>query len=240
MTPAGVLTGGLVMAAAIALVLGARALLLRVVRHDGRASVVDTVMEPLAGVYGLLLAFLVSGVADRAALLRAAAQEEAAAYDRLEQVAQHLPQAVGVRLQRALQRYARSELAARAGHPTADRGVTALHEVWVTIATFEANKAIESILQAQALDDVRVLREQRAIAERASHPAHSGAIWLILIVGTCSVVGVCALASLGDPRGPIYLTALTAVIAVTLYVLYVLSQPIGVAPFKTLAGLLAS
>lgn len=240
MTPAGVSVGIVVMAAAIALVLGVRALLLRLVGHGGHASVVDTVMEPLAGVYGLLLAFLVSGVADRAAMLRAAAQEEAAAYNRLEQVARHLPQAVGARLQHSLRRYARNELAARAGHPTADPGVAALQEVWVTIATFEAKQSIENILQAQALDDVRVLREQRAIAERASQPAHSGAIWLILIVGTCSVVGVCALASLGDPRGPIYLTALTAVIAVTLYVLYALSRPIGVAPFKTLADLIAS
>lgn len=226
----------LFMLAAVGVVLAARALLHRAYGDVGTGTV-DTAMEPLAGVYGLLLAFLVGSVADRAGDLRSALQHEAEAYVRVDQIAQRMPQSVGLTLRQSLQRYARAELAARAGQATAEQSASLLNNMWLTVATFEPNRERDNVLQSEALAELSVLREQRVVAGGASRHAYGFLIWLVLITGAINVIGVCMLAGLADPRAPIYLAALTAMIAITLYVFYALSRPLTAVPFRTLADL---
>jgi hypothetical protein len=222
------------MAAAIGVVLLSRWALHRRFGKIGNESVADTVMEPLAGVFGLLLAFLVSGVAGRAIGLRTAMQTEAAAYHRVEQIAERLPAPVGSSLQLSLRQYARAESAARSGNSAARQSEQLLNQIWLMLATFEPSRAREEVLQSEALDDLRTLREQRTIAARSRVHAHGFLIWVVLIAGSVSVIGVCAVASLADPRAPLYLSALTMLIVVTLYVLWALSRPLPDPPFQLL------
>lgn len=224
----------LAMCGAIVVVLLIRSALHRKFGNLGNESVADTVMEPLAGVYGLLLAFLVSGVAGRAAGLRTSLQAEAEAYHRVEQIADRLPAPLGSKLQLSLRRYAQAESAARSGNSTVQQSERLLNDLWLSLATFEPSRAREEVLQSEALDALRTLREQRAVAVRSKLHAHGFLIWVVLIVGSVSVIGVCAVASLADPRAPLYLAALTAMIVVTLYVLYALSRPLPDPPFRLL------
>ena len=222
----------LAMGGAIVVVLLIRYVLQRKFGRNGNESVVDTVMEPLAGVYGLLLAFLVSGVAGRASSLRTSLQAEAEAYHRVEQIAARLPAPLGAKLQLSLRRYAQAEAAARSGHSSGQQSDQLLNDIWLSLATFEPSRTREEILQSEALGDLRTLREQRAVAARAKLHAHGVLIWVVLIVGSVSVIGVSVLASLADSRAPLYLAALTAMIVVTLYVLWALSRPLPDAAFQ--------
>jgi hypothetical protein len=223
----------LFMLVAVVIVLAARVLLHRAYGDIGNGTV-DTVMEPLAGVYGLLLAFLVGGVADRATDLRGALQLEAEAYVRVDEIAQRMAPPMGGTLHQSLQRYARAELAARAGRPTADESVSLLNDIWLSLLTFETSVDRDNLLRSEALAELSVLREQRTVAGRASRHAYGFLIWLVLVTGAFTVIGVCMLAGLADPRAPIYLAALTAMIAITLYVFYALSRPLTAMPFRTL------
>jgi hypothetical protein len=224
----------LAMCGSIVVVLLIRSALHRKFGNIGSDSVADTVMEPLAGVYGLLLAFLVSGVAGRAGGLRTAMQAEAEAFHRVEQIAERLPAPIGSKLQLSLRRYAQAESAVRSGKSTAQQSEPLLNDIWLSLATFEPSGTREEVLQSEALDDVRTLREQRAVAARSNVHAYGFLVWVVLIVGSVSVVGICAVASLADPRAPLYLAGLTAMIVVTLYVLWALSRPLPDPPFQGL------
>src|SRR5688572_19757598 len=99
----------------ITIVLLLRILLRRTLRHGEGESEAGTVMEPLAGVYGLLLAFLVTTLADRATDLRRAVDIEAESIQRLEQISTQLPDSAGAQLRASLHRYVSMENAARRG-----------------------------------------------------------------------------------------------------------------------------
>ena len=188
----------LLLVSALAIVVGARALLRRRLRGGGQTSVVDTVMEPLAGVYGLLLAFLVSGVADRTMQLRSALETESDAFQRARLITQRLPPPLNAELPRRLDLYAAAERAARQQRFVPDRSGAILNNLWLRVAAFEPGSASVGVLQAETLDQLRVLDEQRRNATRASRHAHGPLIWLVLIVGSTCVIAVCLLASLGD------------------------------------------
>ena len=221
------------MLVAVVIVLAMRALLHRAYGDIGNGTV-DTAMEPLAGVYGLLLAILVGGVADRATDLRDAVQREAEAFVRVDAIAQRMAQPLGGTLRQSLQRYARAELATRSGQPTTEESVSLLNDMWLSLVTFEPDRERDNLLRSEALADLSVLREQRTVAGRASRHAHGFLIWFVLVTGAVTVIGVCMLAGLADPRAPVYLAALTAMIAITLYVFYALSRPLTAMSFRTL------
>jgi hypothetical protein len=223
---------GVSIISAIGIVLVARALLRHRVHGRENASVVDTVMEPLAGVYGLVLAFLVGGVADRTMELRSALEMERDAFTRARLIAQQLPSPLNAEIPRTLEAYAAAERAARVRRDASSDSKTILNEAWVRLAVFEPPRASDAVLQAETLDQVRILDEQRRTAAGASRHAHGVLIWLVLGIGSLSVIVVGIVASLGDPRGSFYLSALVAVIAITLYVLYALSRPLDIVPFQ--------
>jgi hypothetical protein len=214
----------------IAIVLLLRLLLRRTLRHTEGDSLADTAMEPLAGVYGLLLAFLVTTVADRAAELRRAVDIEAESIERLEYISTQLSDSAGTNLRVAVQRYVQLENAARRNTPGPESSSEQLADVWLAVTAFEGQRPRDAMLQQEALEELAILREYRPAAARAHRHAIGPAVWLVLGIGAISIIGVCLVAGLGDPRAPIYLTALTAVIATTLYVLYVLSRPLFALP----------
>ena len=214
----------------ITVVLLLRILLRRTLRHGEGESEAGTVMEPLAGVYGLLLAFLVTTLADRATDLRRAVDIEAESIQRLEQISTQLPDSAGAQLRTALHSYASMENAARRGPPGAESSTAVLADMWLEMTLFEGQRPRDTALQQEALEELAVLREHGPVAARAHRHAIGLPIWLVLGIGAISIIAVCLVAGLGDPRAPIYLTALTAVIATTLYVLYVLSRPLFAVP----------
>ena len=217
--------------ASIAVVLLLRIVLRRTVHQgDSDSSIADTAMEPLAGVYGLLLAFMVTTVADRAAELRRAVSIEAESIQRLEQISRELPESTGVRLRAGLQQYAMIENAARRRASVSENSSALLADMWLAMTLFEGQRPRDATLQQEALEELAILREHGPVAARAHRHAIGTPVWLVLGIGAISIIGVCLVAGLGDPRAPIYLTALTAVIATTLYVLYVLSRPVFALP----------
>jgi hypothetical protein len=215
---------------AIVLTLVLRVILRRTLQHDQSDRVADTVMEPLAGLYGLLLAFLVSSVAGRATELRRALDIEAESIARLEQISAHLTPPADAQLRALLDRYVAAETAARSGTNDPATSGALLTSMWLSLAVLEPQRPHDSVLQSEALDELTVLREQRPIAARAHRHALGAPIWLVLGIGFVCIVGVSVIAGLGDPRASIYLVALTAVIVTTLYVLYVLSRPLLAVP----------
>jgi hypothetical protein len=222
---------------ALLVVLAARRVLGHVLGQSGEASVVDTAMEPLAGVYGVLLAFLIGGVADRALQARAAVHAEAAAFHRVDRIAEQLPEPYGSEIRGALQTYAQLEKTSRAEGAAHENGERTLEDLWVSVATLEPVRARDGVLQSEVLEGLRTLEEQRLAAARAQRHAHGVLIWLVLGVGSLSVIAVCTLASLGDPRGPFYVAALTVVITISLYALWALSRPLTVSPFAAFSDL---
>ena len=217
---------------AVLLVLALRRVLRRVLRDDS-PSVVDTVMEPMAGIYGLLLGFLVGGAADRSSELRGAFEQETQSYERVVEIAKRLPAPLSTALQQSLARYAHAEGEARANRKETLGGRRQLDSIWLALATYRPAHPSEETLQAEALTELRVLSDQRRTIGNAVRFAHNGLIWLILLVGAICIIGACVMASENDPRGAYYVGALTAVIITTLYVLYALSRPLKTLPFET-------
>lgn len=218
---------------AVAIVLLLRGWLLTRYGHRGDGSTAGTVMEPLAGVYGLLLAFLVGGVANRVIELRAGLREEYDALDRIHLLSQHLPAAIGSDVQNTLKAYAQTEAAVRQGHMNPSRSASILNNAWLSVVLFQPADERQRLLQGEALQELNTLRVQRRVAAKALRPAYNIFIWSVLLVGAFSIIAVCAISSLGDPRASFYLGALTAVITTTLVVLYMLSRPITNPAFRT-------
>jgi hypothetical protein len=211
---------------ALALVLLLRGFLRRTVGEREGATVADTVMAPLAGLYGLLLAFLVGGVSDRSTDLRRSTREEAEAFARMEQIAGIVPPQTGVKLHRILQNYAHVEATARADQRLTPAAERALNDLWYALAAFDATTRREIFLQSEALSELETLREQRRVAASMARAAHGPLIWVVLLAGSLCITAECAVASLGDPRATFHLAALTLVITLTLYALHVLSRPL--------------
>ena len=222
---------------AVTVVLAIRWLVVRAAHAPHGSSAADTVMEPLAGIYGLLLAFMVGSIADRGIELRTGLQAEAEAFQRLEMIARQLPAPVAARLEAALQGYAHAETATRQAGGSPTQSGTILNELWLEIAGYQPTGAVQAVLQSEALADVRVLSAQRTIGARANRYAYGPLIWMVLLTGAASIFTVCIVAGLADPHGRIYLAALTAVIALTLYVFFALSRPLANVAFPTLTDL---
>jgi hypothetical protein len=217
----------------VAAVLGLRLILRRRLGSgNGSPQSADTVMEPLAGVYAMLLAFLLASVAENISKMGSALEEEGVAITQLYQMAALLPKQPAADLQRAIRAYARAE----AKKPDAGDSVTpalpALNQMWVALARFEPANDRERMLQSEALNELRVVREQRRIVSASGRPRPAPLVWVVLLFSSFSVLAVCVVSGLADSRSPFYLTMLAALIAITLVALYVVSKPLNEAAFR--------
>lgn len=223
---------------AVALVLVFRMVLVRALGGRGNDSIVDTVMEPLAGIYGMLLAFLVGGAADRVLERRTAVRQEVEAFQRVVAVVRHMPAPLDTQLHVMLRGYATAELAARRGFQSEDRSNALLNDMWLALAGFEPTRTSQQMLQSEAMAELRTLREQRRIAASANRPAHGPMIWSVLLLGAVLLISCCAVAGVADPHAPFYLSALSALIAITLYVFYALTRPLNLLSLQQITRLL--
>ena len=222
---------------AVALVLSCRRLLMRGLAGRGNDSIVDTVMEPLAGIYGMLLALLVGGAADAVMERRAAVQQEIDAFRRVDTVARNLPAPLDTRLRDMLRAYATAELAARRGLQSEDQSNALMNDMWLALVSFEPARANQTMLQSEAMDELRTLREERRAAAFANRPAHGPMVWTVLLLGAVLVISCCVVAGVSDPHAPFYLSALSALIAVTLYVFYALTRPLNLLSLQQISRL---
>jgi hypothetical protein len=160
-------------------------------------------------------------------------QLETESYNRIERIARHFPEPLDTQIRETLQEYARTEAQARQGLRPGSESIALLNRMWLSVAEFEPGGGAQNLLQSEALLELSVLRMQRGVAARAARHEHGPLIWMVLIVGSVSIIGVCILSGAGDPHTPYYLVALTALISVSLYVLYALSRPMLAVPFQT-------
>ncbi|HEX7051054.1 MAG TPA: hypothetical protein VF188_12675, partial [Longimicrobiales bacterium] len=211
-----VLRSLLVVAAGIAAVLVGRALLGRIVGRNRVAGAQDTaavVMEGMAALYGVLLAFLLSGAWDRLDQARATMTLETDALVDLVQIARFLPAPAGPRLTSAAEAYrenAVAEIVLLAEGGTAVAGDTIVGRLWRIIAGFEPRTPGQEQLQSRAFDAVDVLGTQRRIRLRQAARGLPSVLWLILAVGAAAVLGVAMLSSLGGRLSAVYLAMLAA------------------------------
>lgn len=195
--------------------------------HVAAADVlVEPVTNGLAGVYGVLVAFILAGAWDRVDNIRNTLSAELTALADLKFVASLMPPPIGVALAAEVDTYhdiLRDQLAA----PQRERrdrasGVVA-SEMVKTIIRFEPRTPGETRVQSLALDLVKQLDDQRRIRTTADQ-ALPAIVWFILIAGSVSVLGVIAIAS-RTPLGWVYLACLAAIIGLALFSIYALSHP---------------
>lgn len=133
----------LIVLAAVTVSLGVRAVLGRLLRPErveqaeGPAGVA---METMAGIYGLLAAFILGGAWDRFDQTRGAMLLEANAYADLHLIARALPQPTTEEFGNALQEYrenAIEELRSLARGRMSDEATRAVDRLWLILARFE-------------------------------------------------------------------------------------------------------
>lgn len=221
----------LIVLAAVTVSLGVRAVLGRLLRPErveqaeGPAGVA---MEAMAGIYGLLAAFILGGAWDRFDQTRGAMLLEANAYADLHLIARALPQPTTEEFGNALQEYrenAIEELRSLARGRMSDEATRAVDRLWLILARFEPETTGQAELQSRAFDLTEELTKQRRPRLLATQNAPPPILWMILVGGAVAVLGVAALASVGGRIPAAYLALLTAVICLVLYSIYALSYP---------------
>ena len=209
-----------------------RALARRVLRPEevaGSEASADMVMEAMAGLYGVLLAFLLGGAWDRLDNALAATQVEAGAVANLRQIARILPPPLDVELGAAVEAYRVSEVEALSPSTRLRRSGEVdprIAHLWRIVASFEPETSAQTQLQAQAIDAVEQLTEQRrlrlATAPRRLHPL----LWVVLLTGAAGILGMVAISRPRHRLPGLYLSALATLIAFVLYSIYALSDPV--------------
>ena len=231
------LRGILVVVATIAGALACRAILQRIVSRERVREaewVGDMVMEALASLYGVLVAFLLAGAWDRLGDARNTIAIEINALADLRQVAALFPPPTSTRLAAAVDRYhqrAIDELSHEHTPREASELPAILGEMFRVVAAFEPRAPAETQLQALALDAVKDLADQRRTREWSTQPL-PGLVWWILIGGAAAMIVLVAISS-SVRLGVLYLVLLAGVISLALFSIYALTYPVR-------AGLIAA
>jgi len=219
----------LVVAATIAAALAGRAILQRLVSRERVREaewVGDMVMEALASLYGVLVAFLLAGAWDRLDNARSSIAIEINALADLRQIATMFPPPTSTQLASVVDRYQQRAVEELSSGQTLREGSALpaiLGEMFRTIATFEPRAPTESQLQALALDAVKDLADQRRTRAWSGQPLPH-LVWWILIGGAAAVLVLVSIAS-GTRLGLLYLILLAAVISLALFSIYALTYP---------------
>jgi len=224
------LRGILVVAATIVAALACRAILQRIVpreRIEEAEWVGDMVMEALAALYGVLVAFLLAGAWDRLDDARNAVAIEVNALSDLRQIAAMFPPPTSTQLAVAVERYhtrAIEELLNERTTRETSMLPAIVAEIFRTVAMFEPRTPAETQLQVLALDAVKDLADQRRTRTYTSQPLPH-LVWWILIGGAAAIIVVVAISS-SARLGLIYLLLLAGVISLALFSIYALTYPV--------------
>lgn len=190
----------------------------------------DLIIQPVSGLYGVLVAFLLAAALTGYQNLRGGIAIESNAIADLIRIADQLPPPAGYEIHAAALEYARSviddewpRMAEGSGSPATS---TALANLWRQVQGFAPQTATETNLQALALDLVRSITLQRQLRIVAATRSIPRIVWVILGFGAAVSTVVSSFST--PPRFFIrhaFLAALAVMIALTLYALYVLSHP---------------
>ena len=222
----------LVVAAAVLATLAGRAVLGRLIPAARAAEDEPTahaVLEAMAALYGVLVAFVLAGAWDRLDQTRTALTLEANAITDLQQTVRILPAPTRDELGRAVDAYRESILAELRllGTGQASTEPDALVDRMLRIlAGFEPQTAGQAELQSRAFDVVQELRDQRGVRLATARRAPPAVLWAILIGGGAATLAVAAASSLGGRLRAAYVALLAAMIAFALFAIYALSHPV--------------
>ena len=222
----------LVVAVAVALALAGRAVLGRYSRPEWVAEAqptADMVIEAMAALYGVLVAFLLSGAWERFDQTRGTMMLEANAIADLGQVAALFPEPLRDELSAAVEAYRVSVIAelpqlAEGGRSTEPDAI--LDRLWRILAGFEPATPPQVDLQSRAFDAVEELADQRRFRLQAIRRTLPPILWVILVGGAVAVLVVVASSSVDGRLPAVYLALLSAMISFALFAIYALSHPI--------------
>ncbi|HEY8484527.1 MAG TPA: DUF4239 domain-containing protein [Longimicrobiales bacterium] len=221
----------LVVAAAVVVALAGRAVLGRFVRAEWAVKARPTaeiIMEAMAALYGVLVAFLLAGAWERFDEARAAMTLEANAIAELEQVARFLPAPAGEDLGAAAEAYRESaleELPLLAEGRSSRKVAAIVDRLWSILARFEPATPGQAGLQARAFESVAELESQRRIRVLGGGRTLPPILWLVLVGGAAAVLAVAAISSLGGRLPAACFALLAGLISLALYVMNALAYP---------------
>lgn len=222
----------LVVAAAVAVTLAGRAALHRIRQPDRVAAAQPTaemVIEAIAALYGVLVAFLLTGAWERFDQTRGATTLEVNTIADLRQIAMVFPAPLRDEFSAAVAAYRESVIAelpllAEGGRSREPDAI--LDRLWRILADFEPATPGQADLQSRAFDSVEELANQRRIRLQAIRRTLPPILWVILVGGGAALLGVVAVSSVEGGLSAVYLALLSAVIAFALFAIYALSLPI--------------
>jgi len=221
----------LVVAAAVLATLAGRAALGRLIPAARAAEAEPTahaILEAIAALYGVLVAFVLAGAWDRLDQTRAAVRLEANAITDLQQIASVLPPPTRDELGRAIAAYRESvleELRLWDTGRTSTETDALVDRMLRILAGFEPPTAGQAELQSRAFDVVEELSDQRGVRLAMAQRTPPAVLWAILIGGGAATLAVAAASSLGRRLPAAYVALLAAVIAFALFAIYALSHP---------------
>jgi hypothetical protein len=226
----------LIVVIAIVLAVACQALVDRLFRpkylEAAQQAAGDLFIQPVSGLYGVLVAFLLAAALAGFQDLRGGIVIESNALADLIRIADFLPPPVGYEIRAAALEYTRSvitdEWHRMADGSSSSTTSTALGNLWRQVQAFAPQNAGEANVQAVALDLVRTITLQRQLRIVAATRTIPSIVWVILGLGAAISIVLSSFSA--PPRLFLryaFLAALAVMIALTLYALYVLSHPFG-------------
>jgi hypothetical protein len=197
---------------------------------SAQQTVGDLIIQPVAGLYGVLVAFLLAGALSNYQDLRRGVANEANALIDLTQIANLLPPPTGYEIRAAALAYTRSvitdEWPRMAEGGSSSQTTLALADLWRSIATYSPPSAGDANLHALALDLTQTIALQRQLRILAASRTIPALIWVILGFGGIVTI-LLSTFSAHPPRRLRYtfVAAMAVIIALSLYTLFVLSHP---------------
>lgn len=187
----------------------------------------DVVMEAMAGLYGVLVAFLLAGAWERYDDMRGTLMLELSQLTDLHQIAQLLPAPTSEQLDTQVYAFIEQERSAlQTNYEPGNSELTSTLQRMVTIlAQFEPATSTQSLLQDKALDAVDELATQHRILLHSRHRQLPALVWVVLIGGGSAMLILVAISSRTSRLAATYLVLITIVISLALYTIYALSYP---------------
>lgn len=222
----------LVVAVTIAFALAGRAVLGRFIQPDSVAEsepTAEVTMEAMAGLYGVLVAFILAGTWDRFDQVRVTTTLEASAFSDLQQIARILPPSVRDEFGSAVEAYRESaleELPLLAEGRSSEEADAVIDRLWRILGDFQPETLGDAELRVRAFDAVEELEKQRRIRLHTVSRQLPTILWVILVGGAVAVICLVAASSLGGRLPAVYLALISAVIGLALYAIYALSYPV--------------
>jgi hypothetical protein len=221
---------------AIAFAVACQALIDHLIRptqlETAQHTVGDLVIQPVSGLYGVLVAFLLAGALTGYQELRRGITNETTALIDLGRIAESLPPPTGYEIRAATLEYTRSvivdEWPRLAQGGSSSQTSAALANLWHPVQAFSPQSAGDANLHALALDLVRTIALQRRLRILAASRTIPALVWVILAFGGAITVVLSTFSA--PPRQPLrhaFVASLAIIIALALYSLYVLSHPFG-------------